>query len=74
MIPEALLVGLNEISAVLLPILNYTLIPQLLCLRTSTAWLQLFLFTARERKRIDATVLKDDARGPTLVEISYTFG
>ena len=50
MIPEALLVGLNEISAVLLSILNYTLISQLLGLRTSTAWLQLLLFTARERE------------------------
>ena len=50
MVPETLLVGLNEISAVLFSILNYTLIPQLLGLGTSTAWLQLLLLTARERE------------------------
>ena len=47
MVPETLLVGLDEVSAVLLPVLNYALISQLLGLRTCTARLQLLLLTER---------------------------
>ena len=43
MFPHALLVCLYEVSAVLLTILNNTLIPNLLSLWTCTAWLQLLL-------------------------------
>ena len=51
MVPETLLVGLDEVSAVLLPVLNYALISQLLGLRTCTAWLQLLLLTERVCRR-----------------------
>lgn len=47
MVSQTLLVGLNEITAILLSILNYTLISKLLCLGTCTARLQLLLLTAK---------------------------
>ena len=51
-VSQTLLVSLDEVSAVLLSILNYALVPQLLSLWACTTWLQLLFLTARvERER-----------------------